>query len=294
MAGRTPQQIERQAAQASDLIDVLNARFARELAQVLKLLNADARALVRELQTKDGRLVATRASLGRVLGLRKDLLDLLERSGFEMFAVEAFDGPLDEMTRLVLKGAGISKAAADLSTADLKAIEAFKAVRFEELLDLGRTSAIRLARLILDGTLGAQPVDGIVADIADQFDYTDAQARTLYDTALSIYSRQVDQLQATGDPDELFYYAGPLDTKTRKFCRDRVGKVFTRTDLETADNGQLPNPLLTGGGFNCRHKPTRVSKIDRELLDLFERGARAPYVEERLKALEAAKKAKAA
>jgi hypothetical protein len=44
--------------------------------------------------------------------------------------------------------------------------------------------------------------------------------------------------------------------------------------------------LLTGGGFNCRHQPKRVSKLDRELLDLFERGARAPYVEERLQALE--------
>lgn len=292
--GRTAKDLELQAAKESGLIDVLNARFARELAQVLKLLTADARVLVRELQTKDGRLVATRASLGRVLALRRDLLDVLTRSGFETFAQEVFDGPLDEMTRLVLKGAGIAQAAADLSTADLKAIEAFKTVRFEELLELGRTSAIRLARLILDGTLGAQPVDGLVADIADQFDYTDAQARTLYDTALSIYSRQVDQLQATGEPDELFYYAGPLDTKTRPFCRDRVGKVFTRTDLETADNGQLPNPLLTGGGYNCRHKPTRVSKIDRELLDLFERGARAPYVEDRLKALEAAKKRKAA
>jgi hypothetical protein len=291
---RTPEDLELQAARESRLIDALNARFARELAQVLKLLNADARRLVRDLQTKDGRLVATRASLGRVLGLRRQLLQVLTSSGFETFAAEAFDEPLDQMTALVLKGAGIENRAAALSTADLKAIEAFKAVRFDELLNLGRTSAIRLARLILDGTLGAQRVDGIVDDVADQFDITDTQARSLYDTALSIYSRQVDQLLSTGEPDELFYYAGPLDLKTRPFCRERVGKVFTRQQLETADNGQLPNPLLTGGGYNCRHQPKRVSRIDRELLDLFERGARAPYVEDRLKALEAERKRKAA
>jgi hypothetical protein len=190
------------------------------------------------------------------------------------------------MTRLVLRGNSIARAAADLTKADLSAIEAFKTVRFEELLQLGRTAAVRLARLVLDGTLGAQPLDSLVDDVADLFDVTDAQARTLYDTAMAIYARQVDQLQATGEPDELFYYAGPLDTKTRPFCRERVGKVFTREQLETADNGQLPNPLLTGGGFNCRHQPKRVSKLDRELLDLFERGARAPYVEERLQALE--------
>jgi hypothetical protein len=284
--GRTARDVELQAARESALIDALNARFARELAQTLKLLNVDARRLVRALQTKDGRLVATKAQLGRVLGLRRDLLDVLEKSGFARFAEEAFDAPLDEMTRLVLRGNSIARAAADLTKADLSAIEAFKTVRFEELLQLGRTAAVRLARLVLDGTLGAQPLDSLVDDVADLFDVTDAQARTLYDTAMAIYARQVDQLQATGEPDELFYYAGPLDTKTRPFCRERVGKVFTREQLETADNGQLPNPLLTGGGFNCRHQPKRVSKLDRELLDLFERGARAPYVEERLQALE--------
>jgi hypothetical protein len=188
--------------------------------------------------------------------------------------MEVFDAPLDELTRLVLRGNGIA-APPPLTTVDLKAIAAFKTVRFEELLALGRTTAVRLARLILDGTLGAQPVDGSRERRRRPFDITDAQARTLYDTAISIYSRQVDQLQATGEPEELFYYAGPLDTKTRPFCRERVGKVFTRQQLETADNGQLPNPLLTGGGYNCRHQPKRVSRFDRELLDLFETGARA-------------------
>lgn len=266
-------------------MEALNGRFARELAQSLKLLNADARRLILTLRTESGRLVATKAQLGRVLALRRDLLDVLERSGFHALAEQVFDEPLDQMTRLVLKGSGIANAAAQLTTRDLSSIAAFKVVRFEELLQLGRTSAIRLARLVLDGTLGAQRVDALVEDVSDLLDVTDAQARTLYDTAVSIYARQVDQLQATGDPGELFYYAGPLDVKTRQFCRDRVGKVFTREQLETADNGQLPNPLLTGGGYNCRHQPKRVSAIDRELLDLFERGARAPYVEERLKAL---------
>ena len=284
--GRTAKDLEQQTAREAALMDALNARFARELAQVLKLLNADARRLVRDLKVKDGRLVATKASLGRVLGLRRDLLGVLESSGFHALAESAFDEPLDQMTRLILRGNAIAQKAAALSTADVSSIAAFKTVRFEELLQLGRSSAIRLARLVLDGTLGAQTVDGIVDDVADMLDVTDAQARTLYDTAISIYSRQIDQLQTTGEPDELFYYAGPLDTKTRVFCRERVGKVFTREQLETADNGQLPNPLLTGGGYNCRHQPKRVSKFDRELIDLFKTGERSPYVEERLRRLE--------
>lgn len=283
---KTAQDLEMQAAREAALMDVLNARFARELVEVLKFVNLEARRLLRELRTKDGRLVAVKASLGRVLALRRDLIRVLEESGFSAFAESVTDGPLDELARLVLRGNSFAQAAATLTPIDLRALAAFKTVRFQELLELGPAAAVRLSRIALDGLLGAQRVDDLVDDVADLFDTTERQARSLYDTSLSIFSRQVDQLQTTGAPDELFYYAGPLDTKTRKFCRDRVGKVFTREELEQADNGQLPNPLLTGGGFNCRHSPKRVSKFDRELLDLYERGARAPYVEERLRVLE--------
>lgn len=283
----TAKDLEQQTARESALIDVLNARFARELAEVLTLVNAQARELVRALRNDGGRLVATEASLGRVLALRRDLIAVLERSGYSALAEAVNDGPLDELTRLVLRGGdSIAQTAAHLTTADLSAITAFKTVRFEELLELGPQAAARLARVVLDGLLGAQKVDDLVDDVSDLFDVTERQARSLYDTALSIFSRQVDQLHTTGEPDELFYYAGPLDTKTRPFCRERVGKVFTRQQLEEADNGQLPNPLLTGGGYNCRHQPKRVSKFDEELLHLFRIGGRAPYVEERLKQLQ--------
>jgi hypothetical protein len=280
MATTKTERLELQAAREASLIETLNARFAREMGDVLKLANARVRQLLRELREKDGRLVATKASLGRVLGLRRDLLRALEESGFAAVAETLTDGPLDELTRLVLRGNSIAQAAVDLSKTDLSAIAAFKTVRFDELMRLEADLAGQLQRVALDGTMGLRPVSHLVDDVADTFDTSLGRARTLYDTAISIYSRQVDQLHATGEADELFYYAGPLDTKTRPFCRARAGKVFTREALETADNGQLPNPLLTGGGFNCRHQPKRVSKLDAELLELAKTGERAPHVQE--------------
>lgn len=276
----TSERLELQAAREAALIERLNNRFAREMGEVLTLANAKLRTLVRELRTKEGRLIATKANLGRTLGLRRDIVRALESAGFAAVAEHVTDEPLDDLARLVLRGKSIAQTAFDLSKTDLTAIAAFKTVRFEELLDLSETLAKQLARTVLDGTIGLRPVDHLVQDLADVFDLSDRRARTLYDTAISIYSREVDQLHATGEPDELFYYAGPLDTKTRPFCRERVGKVFTRTELEEADNGQLPNPLLTGGGYNCRHQPKRVSKLDAELQELAGTDDRAPHVQE--------------
>ena len=279
MATTKTERLELQAAREASLIETLNDRFAREMGDVLKLANARVRELLRELREQDGRLVATKASLGRVLGLRRDILRALDESGYAALAESLTDGPLDELTRTVLRGNSIAQAAADLSKTDLTAIAAFKTVRFDELMRLEADLAGQLQRIVLDGTLGLRPVPHLVDDVADLFDTSLARARSTYDTAISIYSRQVDQLHATGEPGELFYYAGPLDTKTRPFCRARVGKVFPREELENADNGQMPNPLLTGGGFNCRHMPKRVSKLDTELQELAETGDRAPHVQ---------------
>lgn len=282
MATTTAEQLELQVAREIALIEKLNARFARELREVLKFANVRIRALLEELRTKNGRLVATKATLGRVLGLRREIQRALTDAGFDAFAEAAVDAPLDELAQTVLRGNAIAQRAFTLAKPDLTLLTAFKTVRFEELLQVSAATSLRLQRIVLDGTLGLRDVEDLVADIADDFDITDRQARTIYDTAIQIFSRQVDQLHANGKPDELFYYAGPIDTKTRPFCRERVGRVFTRKELEEADNGQLPNPLLTGGGFNCRHQPKRVSVLDEELLDLAKTGKRAPHVQEHL------------
>lgn len=291
MATTKREQLELQAAREASLIERLNATFAAEMGDVLKLANVRVRQLLRTLRANKGRLVATKATLGRVLGLRRDIIRVLDDAGYPEIAEVLTDVPLDELTRLVLRGNSIAQAAADLSKTDLAAIAAFKTVRFEELMRLEADVALQVQRIVLDGTLGLRPVPDLVDDVAELFDVSHRRARTFYDTAISIYSRQVGQLNATGEPGELFYYAGPLDTKTRKFCLERVGKVFTREALETADNGQLPNPLLTGGGYNCRHQPKRVSKLDAELQELAKTGERAPHVQEILDELERQKAA---
>lgn len=283
----TAERLELQAAREAALIEKLNLRFARELREVLKFANRRVRELLAELKTKNGRLVATKANLGRVLGLRQAIQRVLIEAGFEALAQSAVDAPLDELAETVLRGNSIAQRAFALSKPDLNVLTAFKTVRFEELLNVGETTALRLRRVAIDGTLGLRSVDDLVTDLADEFDVTDRQARTTYDTAIQIYSRQVDQLHATGEPDELFYYAGPIDLKTRPFCRERVGKVFTRQELEEADNGQLPNPLLTGGGYNCRHQPKRVSVLDEELRALAGTNNRAAHVQQFLDEMEA-------
>jgi hypothetical protein len=103
--------------------------------------------------------------------------------------------------------------------------------------------------------------------LADVLDHSEPQIRTLYDTSVSIFGRQVEALQAGDDPDTTFAFFGPVDEKTRDFCLEHVGKVYTRAEIDALDNGQIDNCFLTAGGFSCRHSWVEVSKFS-ELQDL--------------------------
>lgn len=276
------ERLQAAAEREARLIDTITKRFAEELGSVLRLMNRHVRTLIQRFDAEDRRLVSTAANLGRAIRLRADLTELLRASGFHAVVKAAVDAPLDRLAETVMQGSRTAAQAAALTPFDINALAAFKELRLAELLALGEDATRVLWRTTLDGVLGLRPIADLVADLEDALDVTEREARTLYDTAISTYSRQVEHLHSTGDPDELFLYAGPLDKKTREFCVERVGKVFSRAEIEEMDNGQIGDVLTTGGGYNCRHTWKRVSLLDEELLDLHKSGGRLEHVEAQL------------
>lgn len=272
MPSGSGQALQRAVERDAALIDALTESFAGELAIVLDFLKTKTRGLVKKLQTDpSGRMAATQQNLALTLRLRADLIRALEDAGYSQLALQATDAPLDRMAAQVLKG-GVE--AVRIGAYDLDALVAMKEIRFAQILKGGEDIAANLWRVTLDGVLGARPVVDLVEDISDLLDTSHKQARTLYDTMVSTYSRQVAQIGTSGEPDEAFLYVGPDDIKTRDFCAERVDRVYSREAIEAMDNGQLPNAMLTAGGYNCRHQFRRVSAIDVELLALVDTGIR--------------------
>lgn len=284
-AAKLMAQGERDAA----LMDSLTASFARELTQVLKQLNAQIGGLVRELQTRKDRVIASRANLARAVRAQQEIRQAITDAGFARVMQSAVDEPLDRLAKQVLDGDAIANAATRLTAVDIDALVALKRVRLAQLLGLGNDLEAALWRTVLDGVLGARPVRDLVVDLAEVADISDRQARVLYDTAVSTYSRATALLTSDGRPEELFLYVGPADSKTREFCLSHVGKVRTRAEIDALDNGikGYGNTLLTGGGPNCRHQWRRVSALDDELRALAGTEQRVDYVGAKVEALAA-------
>jgi hypothetical protein len=268
------------AERGARLMDDLSKSFANELRQVVTLLTERMRTLVKQIETDGGRAIAKRTNLALALQMKADILKALNDAGYTALAQRAADESLDRLARHVLSADDISRV--QIGTFDVDVLAALKQLRLADLLQVGEDVAVQLWRAVVDGVVGARPVLDLVGDIADLLDISEKRARQIYDTAVSTFSRQVGQLGTTGEPDEVFIYVGPVDQKVREFCLEHVGKVYTREVIDGMDNGQLPNVMLTGGGYNCRHIFSRVSRLDKELLALVNTGKRATGVQKRI------------
>jgi hypothetical protein len=262
--------LKRAAVSQAALVEVITDDFAAELGEVLTLLTAKIRRLVRELQTTTtGRIAATEQNLALAVRLRADLGQALDQAGYHTLAFRAIDAPLDRLAAQLVASQTIEPFALDVD-----ALVALKDVRLAELLQVGDDIAVQLWRVMVDGVVGARPVLDLVDDVADVLDISDTYAQSVYDTLTATYSRQVGLIGTTGEGDEAFLYVGPDDHRTRPFCAEHVDQVFSRDAIDAMDNGQRSSVWTSGGGVNCRHRWARVSALDTDLLDLVDGGTR--------------------
>lgn len=262
-------EIQELAVQAFEQqLEILVARLLRRLRNELADWDVD----------DAGRLVNDLANLGRALGFRQQFAQWLLEEGFLELAAAVLADPLDELAASVFATSRIANEAAKLASFTTT-LNVLKELRLAELLDVSDDMARELSRITFEGILSLRPVEALVLDISDRLDISQRQARTIYDTAVSTYARQVELLNADGTSDELFVFVGPFDKKNRDFCEARVGKVFERQAIDAMDNGQLPDVFISGGGYNCRHTWKRVSELDDELRELAKTGGRVPEIE---------------
>lgn len=274
------------AIDTAGIVDRLGAQFAVELAAVLRSIERRLRPLVADAADGSRTAIIKAAQANKT---RKGIEQALKDSGYDHLAESAYGKRLDPLVAHVLETRRLAQQVARLSGAFDARIQAIKMLHETDLLDEGSEIARALWQAVIRGVFGARSVDDILLDLGEILDYSDSQIRNLYDTSVSIFGRQIEALQADDQPETAFLYVGPADAKTRPFCKEHVGKVYTRAEIDQMDNGQIDNVFLTGGGYNCRHVFMEVSKLS-ELNEYVGTDRRVPEVEQQLELI-ATKKA---
>jgi hypothetical protein len=118
-------------------------------------------------------------------------------------------------------------------------------------------------KVLVSGVVLGCPAKRVVSVLAAHIplsaDEATTVATTLYQTAIGIAGQAAEGVH--GLPTDAFLYFGPVDNWIRPFCLEHVGKVYTRRSIEQMDNGELPQPFLTRGGWDCRHKWIGISQV---------------------------------
>ena len=271
---------ERTAAEA----DRLSARFAKELAAILRRTERALAPVVSELDAQSPTSILRLAATAQ---LQQRFRAVLREAGYDVLADVATDTPLDAIEARVLASRAVAQLGAALRVEGQQQLAALKSLHYADLLDAGDTMGRELAGVVARGSLASISRRSLREDLGDIIDRADSRIRTIYDTAVSLYGRQVEAIHAGDDPETVFAYMGPVDDQTRKFCLDHVGRVYTRSDIDELDNGQLDNTFLTGGGYNCRHIWMEVSAFS-ELQDLEGTSQRVPEIMDAVREVRAA------
>lgn len=263
--------LQRARDAVSTSLDGATRVFQEELAAVWRRLDRQMTGLVQDAAGGSTSAIIRAARAGR---LRKEIQQAFERAGWDHLIADSTGPALD----VVLTDVEALRLVADLEAftgADAARLEALKALAGADVLGEGEQIATTLWKATVNGVFSSRPVTAILDDLGTVLDVTAPHVRTLYDTSVSVFARQAESLGLTDDAARPYVYTGPNDRKVRPFCRAHLGMVYTKTAIDALDNGQLPNCYLTGGGYNCRHGWTAVSKFS-ELAALVNTGARVP------------------
>lgn len=270
------------AEAAAKAADRLGDLFATELRRVLRKTALAMPDLLTVLTA-----AAPEAAAATVGASRQQIRRILRDAGFDALAEGAYGSALDPVIRRVLATRRAAGLSASLTAEQSLQLEAFGALYRLDLLAEGDAAARAIWRAAVRGVFGGSEVRDIVDDLAQVLDRTEPQVRTLYDTSVSILSRQVEALQAGDDPETLFVFVGPVDDVTRQWCLDHVGRVYSRAEIDQMDNGQIGPVFLAGGGYNCRHTWQEIS-LASDLRELHGTTGRVPEVQMELDQLKEA------
>ncbi len=256
-------QIQRAATRTAAEADRLSAAFARQLARVLREMQGNLRAWL-ALQPER----PSPAARGQVRSIVKE-------AGYDALTQAATGEPFTAIAERVIAARRQLLLPVDDSPLAAFTLDAWRQWHADDLLTEGSVLSRALADVVMRGS--GRSRRRLPQDLAQILDTAEGRIQTLYDTAVSVFGRQVEAEQAGDDPATAFVYMGPVDAKTRDFCLQHVGRVYTRSAIDKLDNGQISNVFLTAGGWNCRHTFHEVSKAS-ELYDLVNTPRRAPEI----------------
>ncbi len=249
-----------------------------DIEKLRKRMNRDIKRVLAKITVDTEGNIAARAELRNLTAVRAQLLQTLEDLGARAVVTVA-----------ERRAAAAAEDAASILRAFLRASDplfdpafvpdvdavVFRllAGRMQQVAQLFTIATDEVRAAILAGTTTGVPLDELIADVQHVSGVAYHRAEALVETAVissgrAVVAEGVERANRFSPDLFVMRYVGPLDRKTRPFCRKVLTgptKVFTIGEIGRLDNGQGVPVAETCGGFRCRHAwaPLTVAEAHR-------------------------------
>jgi len=230
-----------------------------------KILILFSEKLVRE----GGRLVNTKVKLKQAQKLHKQLTRMFEAEFGE--AVKSVVKNFDDIAAAIEKRFQVFDEAYGFVDVSRETIAALKTAAMREFDAFGVMARERVAAALYDAVIvGGQynalrsAVRGILSGRYSKVGrpMTSYAGQMAFDQTMTFHN-QLNLAEADRTGMDHFLYYGNIQSNTRAFCRRRVGKIYSRSRIESWTHqwdGKSGPAMTHRGGYNCRHSWVPVRK----------------------------------
>jgi hypothetical protein len=238
----------------------------RRLELIRRALIREIESLLRRLDNSNGELIGTRGALANARQIKSQVLSLMREMGYPVvisLAEQKVEDAAQNALRASMPPRSMDPMAPGIDAsfeAEAKAsIERSVRGVLDEVAGLFADAEQEMRVAIDRGLSTAAPLEDVIDDVARALDTSFAKASAAVDAAIRGASTKATlevadaASEATG-VEMVFELDGPIDSKTRPWCRQNVGRVFTRAALARLDNGTAFPAEIFRGGIACRHR----------------------------------------
>lgn len=276
--GANPKIAARLDVLAKRRLDRLNSQTT-EFQRAITDIGAEWKKALINLLSKPESLMANAGQVQDLMYLQGEVLGQLKKLGYTDLCKE-FINEFDAQKQQALATVqALNVDTTRLGPFDESALQNLKNLNLGWLDNLGQHASGEIARGIIMSTVAGASRADLIENVKLSVDAKLVNyACTYADTALATYDREAHWQMCEAAGVEKFVYIGPKDLRKRPFCLKLLGKVFTKAQIATMNNGTRLMPVSKfGGGWNCRDCWS-VAPWEPEPDKLAQKAAQAPAV----------------
>lgn len=233
------------------------SRGVRDLEALRLRLERELRRLLLALDTERGSdaLVSDKQAIANAARVLRQVERALVDEGVGVVA------------SVVAKRAEESLGAVDVDVpVDARAeLRAIVSGQVRDVTSVFREAQDQIAQAVNAGITTGTSLADLVDVVAERLGTATVRAQAAVDAAIMAVGRRAVVAAAEEGIDAadlVFLYVGPVDRKTRPFCRALVGKAVSPARMRALDNGQQLPAADFCGGYGCRHSWAPMERAD--------------------------------